>query len=269
MGNKFNIKTEPVERCPLCRGAEKSERLRTEMAGGGEARFVDCPSCGLVYLDPAPGRETLEVFYRDVYATPEYRKADGFDALDPREELGGAFKYCEHLMNEVEDYRTPPGKLLDVGCAYGGFVLDASTRGWKAEGVEPFADAAAFCRDMLGLSVSQGDIFTAELKEEEYDVITLYEVIEHLDRPVQAMRKLAKLAKPGALLALTTPNPNSPAAILAKANWIGWKPPTHLCLFDFHSVRALLERGGWTPLKIKGCGMYPGQITAFAEKKQG
>jgi len=264
--DKLQISMEPVERCPLCRSAQGKERIRVEIPGGGEAVFSDCAECGLAYMNPAPTKQFLDEFYKNVYLTPEYRTVEGFDIPDPRQELVSTTKYMEHVANEVEDYRTPPGRWLDVGSAYGGLILEAATRGWDAEGIEPFGEAVNFCRDSLNLRVVQGDIAAADLPKEAFDVITMMEVLEHFDRPVQAMMRISKLAKPGSLLMLTTPNPNSPAALLTKGNWIGWKPPTHVCLFDFHSVRLLLERTGWKPLRIKACGIYPGQLIVFAEK---
>ena len=259
---------ESVVRCPLCRSADKTPRLQPPMIGGGRAEFVSCSGCGLVFRDPAPTPAGLDQFYASVYMTPEYRALEGFAIADPRQELAGTLKYMEHLADEVEAFRQPPGRILDAGCAFGGFLMEMRARGWECTGVEPFADAAAFCSEQLGIYVLAGGLDHAELPENQFDVITLWEVIEHLSQPVRALRRAASLARPGALLALTTPNPNSPAALVTGERWIGWKPPTHLCLFDFHTSRALLERTGWSVLRTHATGMYPGQITVFAERKQ-
>lgn len=263
---ELNFGLSPVERCPLCRCERNVERLQVEMPAGGAARFVSCPECRLVYLDPAPGRAALDDFYNSLYLTPEYRKLERFSVPDPVQELGATMNYMELVMNDIEEYRESPGRLLDVGCAYGGLLLEAVSRGWDAEGIEPFAHAAEFCKTALGLNVRHGSVFDADLPAESFDAVVLTETLEHLDRPVQAMMRITAAAKPDAVIYITTPNPNSPAAVLGKSAWIGWKPPTHVCLFDFFSIRTLFERTGWTPLKLKSHGIYPGQLIAVARK---
>jgi SAM-dependent methyltransferase len=265
---EFQLEFEPVAQCPLCGAAGKSPRIQPPMIGGGAASFATCAECGLAYLDPAPTPAALARFYASQYLTVDYRKIEGFFIPDPRRELAGTLGYMERLADDVETYRMPPGRILDAGCAYGGFLLEMHMRGWDATGVEPFADAAAFCRDQLGLRVALGEIETLEFADGSFDAITLWDVIEHLPRPVKAMQALARMAAPGALLMLTTPNVNSPAALLSRESWIGWKPPTHLCLFDFTTMRRLLGATGWTLLAARGGGIYPGQLTVTAQKQQ-
>jgi SAM-dependent methyltransferase len=265
----FQLAFQPVERCPLCRSVEKTVRVQPPFpGGGGRAVFVACSGCGLIYLDPAPDADSLTRFYSSVYLTPEYRKVEGFAATDPRVELLDSLKYSEFLADEVEKVRMPRGRLLDVGCSYGGFLIEMQLRGWDVMGIEPFSDAVTFCKERLGLNVLCGDIDNGMLPEGAFDVVTLWEVIEHFASPVAAMRRLTHLAAPDSILMLTTPNPNSPAALFAREDWIGWKPPTHLCLFDFNTIRILLERTGWTVRTVHACGVYPGQLFMIAERKR-
>jgi len=263
----FEFEMRDLGRCPVCRAAGAEEAVRVPMPLGGEAKYVRCGGCGAVYLDPAPSKASIEAFYREIYMLPEYRKLEGFAVADPRQELAGTAKYMELLANEVEEHAQPPGRLLDAGCAFGGFLFEAAMRGWDVAGVEPSLEAAEFCRSALSLDVRGGGLEEAGFADGGFDVITMWDVLEHFERPVAALRRAARLAKPGAMLFLTTPNPSSPAALLMKEQWIGWKPPTHLCLFDFQSLPVLLKRTGWAPLRLKGCGIYPGQLTAAARKE--
>lgn len=265
-GPAFRLEFEPVPVCPLCSSERKSPRLSAPMIGGGTAHFSTCTDCGLVFLDPTPSPGSLNGFYEDVYFTQEYRVLEGFASPDPVQELALTLQYMERLADAVEEFRQPPGMVLDIGSAYGGFVMEMQTRGWDAVGVEPSGAAAAFCRERLGLRVLHADIGRAELPAAAFHAVTLWDVLEHFARPAEAMRRIADLAAPGALLALTTPNAGSPAALIGRENWIGWKPPTHPCVFNFHSVRQLLEATGWRMLRAHGGGIYPGQLTVFAEK---
>ena len=263
---QLHLEFEPVAQCPLCSGVERTPRVRPVMPGGGTATLVTCAACGLVYMDPAPTPRALEQFYASTYFTPEYRALEGFAITDPVQELAATVQYMERLADDVELHRTPPGRLLDVGAAYGGFLLEMQTRGWDIKGVEPFSGAAEFCRERLGLPVVCGEVQSADLPLESFDVITLWDVLEHFAQPVDVMRRITELAAPGAVLLATSPNPDSPAALLAREQWIGWKPPTHLCLFSFHTVRRLLDSAGWQVLRAQGGGIYPGQLTVVAEK---
>ena len=262
----FQFDKQPVGRCALCRGAGADEHLQVDELLGGAARFVRCSSCGLIYLDPAPTPESLAVFYRDIYPHPEYRALDGNAFSNPREEFFNAFLACENIMDQVTEYQLPPGRLLDVGCAHGGVLLEAATQGWKVQGVELSADGVAFCTKELHLPVEQAGFMEARLEPDAFDVILMLEFIEHAPDPVQAMRRAHKIAKQDAVLFITSPNADSATALALQHRWMGWRPPTHLHFLNRNNMVRLLNRTGWTPLRIKSAGAYPGQILAVARK---
>lgn len=262
------MQTQAVARCPLCRGAERSDVITVPGPLKSAARFVQCAGCGLIYMDPAPDQDSLAAFYRDIYTHPEFRETDGHAHKDPRQEFVHAFRVQETHVDEIEKHKAPPGSMLDVGCAYGGLLLEARLRGWNTQGVELSSDAVRFCNESLGLDVRESGIMDADLPQGAFDVVVMLEVIEHVPEPVRVMRRAAKLAAPGALLYLTCPNAQSPAARILGAQWIGWKPPTHLQFFGYATMRDLLERTGWRPLRIFSGGSYPGQIRALAQRAE-
>ncbi len=264
----FKFEFQPVAKCVLCGSPEKQEHFTARVEDGANARLVKCPECGLVYINPAPTPVSLAEFYDSVYLTPDYRTIDGASIPDPRQELFATFQVMERHVDEVEEYRQPPGRLLDVGCSHGAFLLEAVSRGWTAEGIEPFESAAGFCSGTLGLKVTHGSFPDAAPRGEPFDVITMYEVIEHVPDPVAVAARAAEIAAPGAILALTSPNAESPAALVHRENWVGLKFPTHLQFFNTFTMRKLLLSAGWTPLKIRSGGSYPGQLIAFARKSR-
>ncbi len=262
----FKFDFVPVEKCVLCGTVERQEHFSAE-TGTGMARLVKCTKCGLVYIDPAPTQESVREFYKSVYLTPEYRKHDGARFPDPKSEFVETFFVMEKHLDEIEEYKTPPGRLLDVGCSHGALLLEASTRGWAAEGIEPFEDGVKFCRDSLGLNVVQGEFPADAPPGDSYDVITMYEVLEHACDPVGVLKQAAKFAKPDAALVLTAPNADSPMALVLRGGWVGVKFPTHLQFFNTFTVRRILILGGWTPVKVKSGGAYAGQILAVARRR--
>ncbi len=262
---QFVYESNPVENCKLCGSAEKVVFLSPTEFGDGKSSLVRCSNCGMTYIDPAPTKDALKKFYEDTYLTPEYRKIDGASIPDPRQELLYTFQVMEKHLDEIEKRKTPPGNILDVGCSHGAFMLEANSRGWTTVGVEPFQAAAEFCKNSLGLNVHNKDIMDAELPENHYDVISMWEVIEHVFDPVSVMKKIWKLAKPGGILIMSSPNAESPASLITRGQWVGLKFPTHLQFFGYGTLPRLLLESGWKSIEVKSGGGYPGQIMAIAE----
>jgi SAM-dependent methyltransferase len=128
--------------------------------------------------------------------------------------------------------------LLDVGCGAGRFLLAARGLGWLAKGTEPAAQAVA-TGQALGLDISSQDPLSL-LPDSSFDVLTLFDVLEHLVDPADFLVKLLPLIKTGGSLFLTVPNWDCP--IMQSATRLDWLPPMHLQFFTEGSLRRMLER---------------------------
>jgi SAM-dependent methyltransferase len=150
------------------------------------------------------------------------------------------------------------GKLLDVGSATGVFLASMNRPGWDVSGIELNAEAAAYAARRLGIRTVAADILSADLLPRTYDVITLWDVLEHLAQPERVIAKLAGLCKPGALLVVQVPRLGSWQQRLFGPSWIGWDVPRHLVLFTQRQLRDLLERAGFEFLEARSlAGDYP------------
>jgi 2-polyprenyl-3-methyl-5-hydroxy-6-metoxy-1,4-benzoquinol methylase len=133
------------------------------------------------------------------------------------------------------------GKILDVGCAAGFFLKVASDLGWKAAGIEISPEAVEFAQTSLDLNVICGRFETTDFKENSFQVITAWDVIEHVLDPVVFVEKAKKLLVPGGLLVLGTPNIGSLAALIRGKHWPILKPPEHLFYFNPATLTKLLK----------------------------
>jgi SAM-dependent methyltransferase len=140
------------------------------------------------------------------------------------------------------------GRVLDVGCATGLFLREMSQAGWQAAGIEPIASAADFARRRFGLDVFQGMLGEAAYESESFDVVTLWDVLEHTFSPSTELVNAARLLRPGGLLALSVPNWDSPDRWIFGRHWQGLDSPRHLFVFTRDSLTRLLTQAGFSIL---------------------
>jgi len=134
---------------------------------------------------------------------------------------------------------------LDVGCATGNFLKVAQENGWQVLGVEPIGKAAQIARDYYQLEVITGTLDSADIPSISFDVITMWDVLEHLPSPKQALHRSLELLKPGGLLVFSIPNLISFDRSLFGQYWIGWDAPRHFNLFSEQTLRRLLDTTGF------------------------
>ena len=148
------------------------------------------------------------------------------------------------------------GAILDYGCAVGLFVKVAEDRGWKAAGYERSAWAAQFGRDQFGIRIEQGygehDPFGAAA----FDVVTMWDVFEHVENPRRTLELIVHWLKPGGTLALTTVNASSLGARLAGRRWRHLVPPHHLQFFTRRSLTTLLASHGFRIVAARCSGTF-------------
>lgn len=211
--------------------------------GRGRFDVRRCQACGLRFLWPQPTAEELDQLYGEAYFQRAEPGCPGYDEyLKEIDQLRAMFDLRVELLQ-----RPAPGQtLLDVGAAAGLFVERARARGWQASGVEPSRWASERAREQFQQPVVTGILRDLALADASLDMVTMWEVIEHLPDPVGELREIRRICRPGARLALSTPDAGAVVARLLGTRWPGWgKVPEHLFFFDKRALRTLLNNAGF------------------------
>lgn len=217
--------------CPLC-GRLAPERFRK-----GDYVIHRCAPCDLEFVWPTPPPEAVKAVYERGYFSGD---GHGYEDYFGRERSIAARKADARLAALASLGRTT-GKLLDFGCAAGFFVEATRARGWESFGVEPSPEAQRGWSD--GVRPYVASSLDAMRAHAPFDVITAWDVLEHLADPIETLKTLRTLARPGAVFAVVLPVIGNVNTRLAPTTWDQYKPPEHLWFFSRASMRATLLRG--------------------------
>jgi 2-polyprenyl-3-methyl-5-hydroxy-6-metoxy-1,4-benzoquinol methylase len=270
---------EAVPNCPVCGSTQRKllyNNLTDRVFGvaPGIWTLYCCMQCESAYLDPRPNQASIGLAYEDYYThmaedAPEaqpknplvrqlhawvndyvnvryglVRKTTGFGGrwLVP---LVPPFKAkADSKMRHLPRLPEKGGRLLDVGFGNGSFLKLASEMGWQAEGID-FDPKAVEVAKSCSLKVRCASVADLSARNEQFDVITLSHVIEHVHEPIALLKDIYRLLKPGGVLWLETPNVNSLGANKFGPNWRGLEIPRHLILFNSKSLRSILIQIGF------------------------
>jgi 2-polyprenyl-3-methyl-5-hydroxy-6-metoxy-1,4-benzoquinol methylase len=166
-------------------------------------------------------------------------------------------RLAQGRLKAIERYRQG-GKLLDVGCAAGFLLDEARRRGWETRGVEVSRFALEYARWELNLDVFTGSLDAAKLSEQEFDVVVLYFVLEHLRDPLALLQEICRILKPGGLLSVAVPNIAGLYFLLNQEAWIAERVchQSHFYEFSPRTLRRILARAGMRVVALTSEGRY-------------
>ncbi len=246
------------DRCPLCRGARLSLRFAargdraprdatawrcTSFGHRSHAPIWACQECGLLFQWPVPPEAELQRAYADV-VDPVY--------MTERENRILTFRRVVRQLGPAEGRR-----LLDVGSYCGYFLEVAREAGFAAEGLELSRWAAEHSR-AAGFVVHAEPLRARARSGERYDLLTMWDVIEHLPDPREGVEAARALLRPGGRLHVSTIDTGSLSARLLGARW-PWLMDMHLVYFDRSTLTALLEESGFRVTRV---GLYSHTVSA-------
>lgn len=242
-----------VAACPLCGGARlrrcfeidhfESDPLYAwaEQAGYTRVPIVECRDCGFAFKGKQPAQELLERHYAETGREYQDRLAED----DP------AFRSDYRLARQFLRQRFPQGgRALDVGCGRGFFLKSLAT-GWELYGVEPSRNAADYAARQHGITAHAGDLLSAGFAAESFDVVSLFDVVEHLSQPARVFTEVRRIMKPGGWLVAGTGNWGALTARLAGRQWAYLAIPDHLSFFSQTSLRRALVSAGFSRILFR------------------
>lgn len=223
-------------------------------------QIAACPRCSHRFVCNPPTFEQLDDAYGEAY----YRTGATADA-DGVASKAGYQDYLAKADKRLLGFRqraarlarfTAPGSLLEIGCAVGLFLVAARDAGWRAVGYERSAWAAAYGRQHYGLDIVIADGSVAPFEPSSFDVVAMWDVLEHVLDPAQIIASARDWLRPQGLLVLSTVNAGSLAARLAGERWRHLAPPHHLQYFSRRSLRHLLATHGFDLVEEVASGIF-------------
>ncbi len=235
--------------CNLCGSTASHEVFRKH-----QWPLVACDGCGLVRVDPRPTAEQIAA----IYAPPA-----GYHL----QRLAGPSRYsrwerrrCEHLARITGPAPHAQARLLDVGCSTGDYLERARARGWSVYGIELAQHLAVYARTRRALPVAYAGVedVLPRFGEQSFDVITLWDVLEHLPQPLSTMRDMFRALRPGGRVYLATPNlagwvPRFHWQVVRRL-WNIWphpEPPFHLHQFSRDTLAHVLSAAHFVDVRFK------------------
>jgi 2-polyprenyl-3-methyl-5-hydroxy-6-metoxy-1,4-benzoquinol methylase len=234
--------------CNLC-GADDHRRLRSEhITGVGVLHLVRCQQCGLVYVTPRMVEQQIRRLYeRDYFQTGDGARRGYRDYVADRKLLLETFRRRMGLIDRLTNSR---GRLLDVGCAAGYFLQVSNAAGWEVYGVEPATCMADYARSYLDLDVFGGTLREAGFPSGNFDVVTMWDVLEHTVDPRAELLEVNRVLGPDGLFVLETQNIASWAPKLFRKKWIHYGNDLHLFHFTPTTIARALKETGFTRIDI-------------------
>jgi 2-polyprenyl-3-methyl-5-hydroxy-6-metoxy-1,4-benzoquinol methylase len=240
-GNAQREPAKAVLQCPLCGGSEISEFLSAPdrfHLRAQKYRLTRCNHCTCVWLVSPPLPEEMSHHYSEDY----------HNAIVKAGETSAATRW-ERQRDMISRFKKG-GAILDIGCSSGGFLSTLNTAKWKLHGIEIAPETAEKARLATGAEVFIGEATEAPFLPNSFDVITCFDVLEHVYDPRQFLSKVQEWLKPGGIYYVMLPNIDSWESRMFGSYWYGLELPRHLFHFSPKSLSNVMNSLGFREVNL-------------------
>lgn len=254
--------TEVLSHCPVCRAGDLSLFLRVIDQSVSKESFelTYCALCGFCFTNPRPSPEAIGRYYDTTDYISHGGKGRGVQEAIYRHARRWAIKAKHGLIARY----FVNGHVLDVGCGTGEFLGHLKARGYQCTGVEPSLRAREQAIRNHSLDVLP-DIGSIPARE-QFQIVTLWHVLEHFHDPKEELRRIHSRTCPGGLLLVAVPDRESWDAHFYRAHWAAFDAPRHLSHFRRRDVKRLLEEQGFDLLAVKGMWFDAPYVSMLSEQ---
>ena len=213
--------------------------------------ILKCDSCGHIFADQKLTREELKKIYNNDY----FHGEEYSDYIAERATIEKNFLRITSIINNyITDKKNK--NVLEVGSAYGYFLNILKDKYKVVKGLEIFKDAADYARKEFDIDVKDTDLLDWNFDREKYDLVCMWDVIEHLYSPQKYLSKISENMNKGGILAFTTGDIGSTVAKVRGKNWRQIHPPSHAHYFNRDTIEKLLNQNGFKLLNFGHFGRF-------------
>lgn len=251
--------------CPVCGASAFVPALsaRDQTVSREVFQLVDCTSCGNRITNPRPDQHSIGTYYN----SPDYiSHANSSESLqDGLYQL--ARKYALHTKYTLIRNVRKSGRLLDIGCGTGEFLGYMRSRGYLTQGVE--VDPGARRQAVKNHALDVIPYMEAIPSQEQFQVVTMWHVLEHVSDPGRTLKKIYSLLSDGGFLVVAVPDRGSWDAAHYASDWAAYDVPRHLNHFRGADVQKLLHDHGFTTLRTAPMWMDAPYIAMLSQRYRG
>jgi len=216
------------------------------------AYLTKCKECKFVFSKIRPSEDELIKHYTN------YPSNEVISYITVR-------RYNE-LLDQFEEFRKS-NNIIDVGCGDGFFLDEAKKRGWNVYGTEYRLESVNKCLEK-GINIKLGKLTSLHYPIDFFDIITSFEVIEHINNPSEEIIEFKKILRPGGIVYITTPNFNSMSRYFLGRKWNIIEYPEHLSYYTALTLKNAFQKNNFKLLKFSITGLSPTRLLNSLNNKK-
>lgn len=224
--------------CPICESIKVVYAFRK-----GEVFYYRCENCLVLFVKMSLSDSAVHSHYAESYYESLGNKGCGRSGYPSyRASYSTLTDGFQRKLDFVQRY-VKGGKLLDAGAAYG-FFVKAAEPFFDGVGLDVSAYAAEIAKRDFNANVYVGDIEQTHFLHDAFDVVVMWDIIEHIVRPVKALKEVHRILRPGGYLFVSTDDAANWLCRILGHRWWALAAPLHLCHFSKRGLEVACERAG-------------------------
>lgn len=231
---------ETIKNCPICDSVSFSNYLNVQdyTVSNKEFTIQQCNKCDFLLTNPRPAEDEIGPYYESKEYISHHDESKDFISKVYKSVRDYTLKQKLKFINSL---RPTKGSILDIGCGTGNFLQTMKTDGWQISGTEPDSGARNVAGSRVGVAINSS-INDPFFEHKQYDVITLWHVLEHIHQLNDTVDWLKKHLKEDGRIIIAVPNPQSADAVKYGRFWAAYDVPRHLYHFTKRSMANLMEK---------------------------